>query len=187
MRSSESSQALQHAARLVVQDGLDLPAALRVASRHARRRSEIDALWKDLPSAVRGYQDLFKHAAYQARAADTRAAVAAARALYASFPILLLGAAAHDLAADNDLLEVGIHLDEDEALLRWLMDREIPYQVSELRVSLQSGSGGRRCTSVSHGLAGMSLRLLCLPREWQGRPLFVGGLPWPMLGLSAVQ
>lgn len=168
-----------------MQDGLDLPSALRIASRNAQRRSEIHALWKVLPDAVLAYQALFQNAAYQARTESTKSAIAAMPRAYPDHPIVLLGAAAVGLAADNEVLEIGIYLDEDEALLRRLIDLGIPFQVGEQRAALRCGQPGRRCTTISHGLRGpsesLAVRLLCLPRSWQGKPIFLGELPWPML------
>jgi hypothetical protein len=184
MRSSDAEQALRQVARRVVCDGLDLTGALRAASLAARRTSDIQALWQALPGAVKAYQELFQSPAYGLRLRRTRMAADEAIERYGQYPLVLLGAAALQLAADNETLDMGIYLDENEALLRSLIDRAASFRVAELRIALRASDRGLRCSTIEHELPSLGLRLICLRPQWQGRPLYLGGLPWPMLSVS---
>ncbi len=172
------------AARRVVCDGLDLPGALRAASVAARRKSDVQALWQALPLEVKAYQELFQNPGYRVRQQLVEAATSETEERYGQSRRVLLGGPALGLAADNETLEMGIYLDENESLLRALVDRAVAYRAGELRVGLRASDDGQRCSTIEHDLPSMGLRLICFPSGWQGRPLYLGGLPWPMLNVS---
>lgn len=184
MRSFEHERALQDAARQIVRDGLDLRGGMRAIRSEARRKSELQALWRSLPGAVNAYQDLFDDAPYRTRQERTLAAGREAAERYGAYSRVLLGAAAVGLAADNDCLEMGLYLDENEALLRKLIDHAVPHRAGEMRLGLSASDRGQRCSTIEHALSSMELRLILLRPEWQGRQLYLGGLPWPMLSVS---
>lgn len=172
-------RAVRIAARTVVDSHGSLRSALAeaVGLCSARRDSQRLMLWQALPGAVSDYQALFRRAAYAQR--QQRAAAAAADALqrFADLSPALLGPVALGLAADDDRVDLAIYLEEDEALLRRLLDDLARFETAERKLSLSAAGAARRCTTVEYAEATADVRLTCLPSAWRGRQLYCEGLP----------
>ncbi|MCB1627211.1 MAG: hypothetical protein KDI48_05745 [Xanthomonadales bacterium] len=171
--------ALRLAAREVVEDALDLRGALLLAQAQSRARRHQDrlTLWHALPAAVLDHQSLFANAGFAQRQQQSALAAAAAAQRFQPWHPLLLGAAAVGLPADDDCVELALHLDEDEELLRLLFEQQIRTRVSERLLSQRAGSPERRCTTITYAERTSDVELVLLPLSWRGRPLFVDGLP----------
>ena len=74
-------------------------------------------------------------------------------------------------------MELALHLDEDEELLRLLFEQQIRTRVSERLLAQRAGSPERRCTTITYAERTSDVELVLLPLSWRGRPLFVDGLP----------
>lgn len=172
-------RAVRMAARSVVDSHGSLRDALAEAASlcSARRQSQRLMLWQALPGAIGDYQALFRRPAYAQRQQRASAAAADALRRFADLSPALLGPVALGLAADDDRVEIAIYLEEDEALLRRLLDDPTRFETAERKLALSADGEARRCTTVEYAEATSDVRLTCLPGAWRGRQLYCEGLP----------
>lgn len=155
----------EQAARCMSERAIDDPlqALQRVMRHHGRGPDR--RLWPDadeIRAALRDYQRLF-HGNRQPRQLELRREAArAAMRFLAQFRPLLVGAVLDGSAGPHSPVQLHLHCDETEAVLRFLQEQCITHRVGERRLRLQPGTA-RTVPCVQLEADGIDFELWILP------------------------
>jgi len=179
-RNSESLRALNQCysavARAVIVDRQPLREAWKLATRaQGLRDVRIDQFESAIIGALSVEAELFGGDHYAQRLAESERAQLALSQLLAPRLVHVTGLAARGLAPDTDVLELLLYVDEAEAVLRDLLDRQIDYQPDQRRWSIRRDGAEHIHPAILLGTPWMDASVALLPRQWERSPLYQQG------------
>lgn len=180
----------EQAARCMSEMAIDDPmlALRRVLGRHGDRSDR--RLWpkaEEIQAALRDYQRLFHGERQDRELQIRRAAAREAMRFLSAFRPLLVGAVLDGTADIHSPVQLHLHCDEAEAVLRFLQEQNIAHRVGERRIHVRPDHvEAVPCIQLQADGIDFELWLLPAISEWQAPLLQDGHTPMPRGSLAAI-
>ncbi len=163
-------------AKAVIVEGQSLRTSWRELSReHGLRGVSLHSVRARLVTALNTEAELFGGNRYRALRETTQQTAQSVQALLGDYPLRIHGLPALGYAADEGVVELVAFVDEPEALIRLLLERQIDFHSTETGWATRASDADTARPALSFGTPGLDVLLSILPERHARLPLFQQG------------